>query len=55
MSFQATMFFTVWLEQQVVRRVVVVIRETETNEPLERWQFEIQNQTSKENDDEKVS
>ena len=38
--------FTVWLEQKVVKRVVVVVRETETNEPLERWQFEIQNQAA---------
>jgi len=30
----------------VVKRVVVVIRETDTHEPLERWQFEIQNQTA---------
>ena len=42
--------FLVWLEKKVVKRVVVIIREVETNEPLERWQFEIQNQCVKENE-----
>lgn len=36
--------FAEWLEKRCVRRLVVVIRETETNETLERWQFEIQNE-----------
>lgn len=32
---------TEWLEQGVVNRLVVVIKDVKTNEPLERWQFEI--------------
>lgn len=30
-----------WLEMKVVKRLVLVIKNVETNEPLERWQFEI--------------
>lgn len=33
---------TEWLEKGVVKRLVVVIKDAETNEPLERWQFEIE-------------
>nr|XP_002131760.1 mitotic spindle assembly checkpoint protein MAD2A [Ciona intestinalis] len=36
---------TEWIEQGVVKRLVVVIRECETNETLERWQFEIECQS----------
>nr|XP_039273710.1 mitotic spindle assembly checkpoint protein MAD2A-like [Styela clava] len=32
---------TEWLEQGVVNRLVVVIKDVDTKEPLERWQFEI--------------
>lgn len=33
---------TEWLEKGVVNRLVVVVKDTESNEPLERWQFEIE-------------
>nr|CAB3263589.1 mitotic spindle assembly checkpoint protein MAD2A-like [Phallusia mammillata] len=36
-----------WLEKGAVKRLVVVIRESETNETLERWQFEIQCESDK--------
>ncbi|XP_076815613.1 mitotic spindle assembly checkpoint protein MAD2A-like isoform X2 [Clavelina lepadiformis] len=40
---------TEWLEKGAVRRLVVVIRESETNETLERWQFEIQSDEEQKN------
>ena len=38
------MYFLIleWLEKGAVKRLVVVIKEIETEEVLERWQFEIQ-------------
>lgn len=43
---------TEWLEKGVINRLVVVVKDIESNGPLERWQFEIECDSSmKENGD----
>jgi len=36
-----------WLEQRKIKRLVVVIKEVDTKEVLERWEFKIENEMTK--------